>query len=108
MRPLTQYEVTDGCERTVVALDAATVMVGADRQFTFNHVLGETAAQEAVFDSVVRPLVFKCLEGYNATVFAYGQTVRCACACARFSRYELRASCRNTPSSMRYDLTMSA
>jgi len=30
--------------------------------------------QEEVFDSMVRPIVDECLEGFNCTIFAYGQT----------------------------------
>ena len=28
-----------------------------------------------MYDKCVEPLVKSCMEGYNATVFAYGQTV---------------------------------
>ena len=31
--------------------------------------------QVDVYDKCVEPLVKSCMEGYNATVFAYGQTV---------------------------------
>lgn len=31
--------------------------------------------QADVYDTCVEPLVKSCMEGYNATVFAYGQTV---------------------------------
>lgn len=32
-----------------------------------------------VYDKCVEPLVKSCMEGYNATVFAYGQTVSVHC-----------------------------
>ena len=31
--------------------------------------------QAEVYEKCVEPLVKSCMEGYNATVFAYGQTV---------------------------------
>ena len=45
-----------------------------DKRFTFDFVGSEATAQEEVFDCVGRPLSDACLAGYNATVFAYGQT----------------------------------
>ena len=48
-----------------------------DRKFTFDYVGSEETGQEEVFDSVGRPLSDACLAGYNATVFAYGQTGVC-------------------------------
>ena len=33
-----------------------------------------TLIQGIIFDECVRPLIKACLDGYNATVFAYGQT----------------------------------
>ncbi|GMF43058.1 unnamed protein product [Phytophthora fragariaefolia] len=44
------------------------LIVGRDRAFTFDNVLGET------YQLCVAPLVKGFLEGYNATVLAYGQT----------------------------------
>lgn len=34
-----------------------------------------TLTQADVYEKCVEPLVKSCMEGYNATVFAYGQTV---------------------------------
>lgn len=41
---------------------------------TYGQVFGQFATQEEVFDDVVRPIVDEVLEGFNCTVFAYGQT----------------------------------
>ena len=76
VRPMAPHEQQDGCERAVVALDDTTVVVGADKTFTFNHAFSDRSTQEGVFDAAVRPLLDSCLDGYNATIFAYGQTVR--------------------------------
>jgi len=44
------------------------------RKFTFDHVFGPESTQTDVYDSVVAPVVAEVLEGFNCTVFAYGQT----------------------------------
>lgn len=40
--------------------------------------------QADVYDKCVEPLVKSCMEGYNATVFAYGQTVSVVWTCILF------------------------
>lgn len=45
-----------------------------DRPFGFDHVFGQTATQEEVFDAVGRPLVEKMLSGFNCSLLAYGQS----------------------------------
>lgn len=42
--------------------------------FTYDNVFKEKCTNLAVYQSSVRPVVSKFLEGYNATVFAYGMT----------------------------------
>ncbi len=42
--------------------------------FQFKRVFQETATQEEVFESVSKNIIDSFLEGYNGTVFAYGQT----------------------------------
>lgn len=44
------------------------------RTFTYDQVFGPEATQGEVFDGLVQPIVDEVLEGYNCTVFAYGQT----------------------------------
>ena len=43
-----------------------------DRKFVFQEVLGPQAGQAEVFECVGRPAVRSVLDGYNASVFAYG------------------------------------
>lgn len=50
-------------------------MIGKDKVFTFDHVLAPKISQQELYEQCVRPLVHNVFEGYNATVFAYGQTV---------------------------------
>lgn len=43
-------------------------------EYTFDHVYNEDATQEEVYVNTARLSVCSALEGYNATIFAYGQT----------------------------------
>ncbi|GER34434.1 kinesin-related protein-like [Striga asiatica] len=45
-----------------------------DRTFTFDKVFGLSSQQKDLYDEAVCPLVFEVIEGYNCTIFAYGQT----------------------------------
>ncbi|KAK6926875.1 Kinesin motor domain [Dillenia turbinata] len=45
-----------------------------DRTFIFDKVFGPTSQQKDLYDQAVSPIVFEVLEGYNCTIFAYGQT----------------------------------
>lgn len=45
-----------------------------DRTFVFDKVFGPTSQQKDLYDQAVCPIVFEVLEGYNCTIFAYGQT----------------------------------
>ncbi|VAI06845.1 unnamed protein product [Triticum turgidum subsp. durum] len=46
----------------------------ADKTFTFDKVFGPKSQQRAIYDHAVAPIVDDVLEGYNCTVFAFGQT----------------------------------
>lgn len=74
VRPFSDRERLEGCEPAITPVDERTLLVGADRQFTFDRCFGPTTAQDAVYAGAVQPLVRAFLDGYNATVFAYGQT----------------------------------
>ncbi|KVH88474.1 hypothetical protein Ccrd_026745 [Cynara cardunculus var. scolymus] len=45
-----------------------------DRSFVFDKVFGPKSQQRDLYHSAVSPIVFEVLEGYNCTIFAYGQT----------------------------------
>ncbi|CAG0885983.1 unnamed protein product [Cyprideis torosa] len=44
------------------------------RTFTFDAVYGFDSKQQDMYDETFRPLVNSVLEGFNGTIFAYGQT----------------------------------
>lgn len=44
------------------------------RSFTFDVIYGEDSKQQEVYDECAFGLVESVIEGYNGTMFAYGQT----------------------------------
>lgn len=44
------------------------------KTFTFDNVFDWNSSQTAVYNETAKPIVDSVLEGYNGTVFAYGQT----------------------------------
>ncbi|WOG87544.1 hypothetical protein DCAR_0206772 [Daucus carota subsp. sativus] len=45
-----------------------------DRSFMFDKVFGPASQQKDLYEQAVSPIVYEVLEGYNCTIFAYGQT----------------------------------
>ena len=41
-------------------------------KFTFDRVLPSNTSQKQMYDSCIVELANKCMEGYNATIIAYG------------------------------------
>ncbi|RNF05637.1 putative OSM3-like kinesin [Trypanosoma rangeli] len=78
-RNLLPYESERG-DKALVRLDLATNQVivhhpiGDADGFTFDAVYNNTYTQRDIFLQEVHPLVEAVLQGYNATVFAYGQS----------------------------------
>lgn len=44
------------------------------RLFTFDHIFGMESTQTEIYEQSTFMLVENVLEGYNGTIFAYGQT----------------------------------
>lgn len=42
--------------------------------YSFNKIFGPKTHQRSVYETVVKPLLPKILDGYHCTVFVYGQT----------------------------------
>lgn len=49
------------------------ITLSADRSFTYDYVFDMASNQLEIYDNCVQQLVEGALEGYNATVLAYGQ-----------------------------------
>uniref|UniRef100_A0A0K2UXY6 Kinesin 5 [Nasonia vitripennis] n=2 Tax=Lepeophtheirus salmonis TaxID=72036 RepID=A0A0K2UXY6_LEPSM len=78
-RPLNKSE-TAKRSYSVVDTDGKKVIVkeksnsSLTKTFSFNGVFGPDCDQRMVYLKVVRPLIDQVMQGYNCTVFAYGQT----------------------------------
>ncbi|XP_039372018.1 kinesin-like protein KIF21A isoform X7 [Mauremys reevesii] len=75
IRPQLAKEKIEGCHIcTSVTPGEPQVFLGKDKAFTFDYVFNIDSRQEEIYDQCVEKLIEGCFEGYNATVFAYGQT----------------------------------
>nr|KAF6495497.1 kinesin family member 21A [Rousettus aegyptiacus] len=75
IRPQLAKEKIEGCHIcTSVTPGEPQVFLGKDKAFTFDHVFDIDSQQEQIYTQCIEKLIEGCFEGYNATVFAYGQT----------------------------------
>ncbi|CAD8061889.1 unnamed protein product [Paramecium primaurelia] len=77
LRPLNALEMQQGGECCVTYNDKQiTVTVGSnDKQdFAFDRIFGPDSEQADVFEEVGKPILDSVMNGYNGTIFAYGQT----------------------------------
>ena len=74
IRPQSAREVIDMCRTcTSVTPGEPQVILGADKAFTYDYVFDVDVGQVHIYNTCVRHLIEGCLQGYNATVLAYGQ-----------------------------------
>ncbi|XP_063723430.1 kinesin heavy chain-like [Symsagittifera roscoffensis] len=76
IRPINKNEEKKG-EKSVVIFkgeNGVTTEAHSKKCFNFDAVLQPEVTQEEVFEEGMRPIIEHVLKGYNATVFAYGQT----------------------------------
>ncbi|CAJ1968372.1 unnamed protein product [Sphenostylis stenocarpa] len=81
-RPLSEDELRSNVPRVVTCNEnkrEVTVMQTlankqVDRVFTFDKVFGPKAQQRSIYEQAIAPIVNEVLDGFNCTVFAYGQT----------------------------------
>lgn len=92
-RPMSEKEINDGYQ-SIVELESDNRIVIHDvsespsdhlgtasgerknysHVYDFDAVFGPDSTQKQIYDCVCRPIVESVLEGYNGTIFAYGQT----------------------------------
>lgn len=79
-RPLNGREKNLKCE-TIVQMDSSIGQCRLlkpgekdSKAFTFDGVFFTDSITESIYSDICFPLVEGCVEGYNGTVFAYGQT----------------------------------
>lgn len=81
-RPMSSKEVSNGYTEVVKIIkedNSVAVAVpkndGSEyKQFTFDSVFDWNSTQEELYKKMVHPLIESVLNGFNATIFAYGQT----------------------------------
>jgi len=67
------YSVVD-CPNSREVTVKEKQMSSLTKTFQFDKVFGAKSKQIEVYRSVVEPLILQVMQGYNCTVFAYGQT----------------------------------
>ena len=80
-RPLTAKEMEEQRECIVnVDMDVGSIQVYNPqnikelKSFTFDHTYDWRATQQLIFEQTALPILESIMEGYNGTIFAYGQT----------------------------------
>lgn len=82
-RPLAAYELgRPGIDSIVECRETSRELIVRhakrgdhnDKTYLFDGVCGPTTSQESLFASYIVPLVDEVLQGFNCTIFAYGQT----------------------------------
>lgn len=72
-RPLNESEVNRGDKYVAKFQGEDTVMI-ASKPYAFDRVFQSSTSQEQVYNDCAKKIVKDVLEGYNGTIFAYGQT----------------------------------
>ncbi|XP_069791079.1 kinesin heavy chain isoform X2 [Narcine bancroftii] len=74
-RPLNQAEILRGDQFIPKFKGDDTVnLLGQGRPFVFDKVFSPNTTQEQVYNACAKQIVKDVLDGYNGTIFAYGQT----------------------------------
>ena len=73
-RPLNDKEKELGESHINFLQDNKTVIISEAHTFTYDYVFGPGAIQKQIYESTALPIVEAVMEGFNGTVFAYGQT----------------------------------
>ena len=85
LRPLSQNEIELSDIESVSVVSETSLTVSAEnnnkknnqikyQQFFFDHVFDKNASQQEIYNKTTKPLLDNIIEGFNATVFAYGAT----------------------------------
>lgn len=98
-RPFSDDELRNNAPQVVtcneyqreVAVSQSIAGKHIDRVFTFDKVFGPSAQQRDLYDQAVIPIVNEVLEGFNCTIFAYGQT-------GTGKTYTMEGECKRTKS----------
>ncbi|KAL5112880.1 Kinesin-like protein KIF11 [Taenia crassiceps] len=70
-RSIGDFNIVESCKDQKITLkDKST----SSRSYAFDRVFGPQSRQKDIYIEMVAPTVVEVLEGYNCTIFAYGQT----------------------------------
>uniref|UniRef100_A0A8C3TEM8 Kinesin-like protein n=1 Tax=Chelydra serpentina TaxID=8475 RepID=A0A8C3TEM8_CHESE len=72
-RPLNDSEVTRG-DKYIAKFQGEDTVIIASKPYVFDHVFQSSTSQEQVYNDCAKKIVKDVLDGYNGTIFAYGQT----------------------------------
>ena len=80
-RPFITKEINMGCKSCLIVDEKErTITIKkpdeqfGSKSFKYDEVLGEASTQQKAYDDSTFSVVESAMEGYNGTVFAYGQT----------------------------------
>lgn len=81
-RPLFSFETAKGFKSIVksdekhaeIIVPDLKNMSGPPKTYTFDYTFGADSEQHDVYKKVAHPIVESVIEGYNGTIFAYGQS----------------------------------
>jgi kinesin family protein 11 len=78
-RPLSEREIVDRAPQVITCNEALREVTlfqsaGKSRTFRFDKVFGPDSTQEKLFKQAIVPIVGEVMDGFNCTIFAYGQT----------------------------------
>lgn len=78
-RPMSSKEIAKNCTNIIEMTDKTVHVKGVDqnqeeKDFTFDHCYDGNSTQGQVYGDLGRPIVSQALDGFNGTIFAYGQT----------------------------------
>ena len=77
IRPSNQKEINLNMGECITSIEGPSISVYDGIQtypFTLDAIFGANSTQVEVFKYAAEPLIDDVLTGYNATIFAYGQT----------------------------------
>ncbi|XP_047012136.1 kinesin heavy chain [Ictalurus punctatus] len=72
-RPLNESEINRG-DKYIPKFKGEDTVVVSGKPYVFDRVLPPNTTQELVYDACAKQIVKDVLDGYNGTIFAYGQT----------------------------------
>ncbi|XP_050976007.1 kinesin heavy chain [Labeo rohita] len=72
-RPLNESEINRG-DKYIPKFKGEDTVVISGKPYIFDRVLPPNTTQEQVYDTCAKQIVKDVLDGYNGTIFAYGQT----------------------------------